>query len=88
MFVHIFLFLNRGSNTIWGKAASIRESNQGLGVYKENFAKYHVPKRPILLAGTGVWKKRFCSMWVYSDYPKSLISRINEVYVFFNKISL
>ena len=23
-----------------------------------------------------------------SDYPKSLISRINEVYVFFNKISL
>ena len=24
----------------------------------------------------------------YSDYPKSLISRINEVYVFFNKISL
>ena len=24
----------------------------------------------------------------YSDYPKSLISRINEDYVFFNKISL
>ena len=24
----------------------------------------------------------------YSDYPKSLISRINFVYVFFNKISL
>ena len=24
----------------------------------------------------------------YSDYPKSLISRINEVYIFFNKISL
>ena len=24
----------------------------------------------------------------YSDYPKSLISRINEVYVFFSKISL
>ena len=24
----------------------------------------------------------------FSDYPKSLISRINEVYVFFNKISL
>ena len=23
----------------------------------------------------------------YSDYPKSLISRLNEVYVFFNKIS-
>ena len=29
-------------------------------------------------------------MWVqpYSDYPKSLISRINEAYVSFNKISL
>ena len=25
---------------------------------------------------------------VFSDYPKSLIVRINEVYVFFNKISL
>ena len=24
----------------------------------------------------------------YSGYPKSLISRINEVYVFFNKLSL
>ena len=24
----------------------------------------------------------------YSDYPKSLISRINEVVFFFNKISL
>ena len=34
----------------------------------------------------------FCNTWVqpihFSDYPKSLISRINEVYVFFNKISL
>ena len=35
----------------------------------------------------------FCSIYGfssikidYSDYPKSLISRINEVYVFFNKI--
>ena len=24
----------------------------------------------------------------FSDYPKGLISRINEVYVFFNKISV
>ena len=37
---------------------------------------------------------KYCSMWVcsikigYSDYPKSLISRINEVYLFFNKLSL
>ena len=31
----------------------------------------------------------FCSMWVqlYSDYLKSLSSRIHDVYVFFNKVS-
>ena len=45
-------------------------------------------------ASTGVWKISsvacgFSSIIIdYSDYPKSLISRINEVYVFFNKISL
>ena len=47
-----------------------------------------------MLAGTGVWKISsvacgFSSFKIdYSDYPKSLISRINEVYFFFNKISL
>ena len=51
-------------------------------------------KKKILLSGTGVWKISsvacgFSSIKIYySDYPKSLISRINEVYVFFNKISL
>ena len=57
----------------------------------------HVPNSSILLAGTGVWE--ICSVACgfssikidYSNYPKSLISRINEVYVavvffFFNKI--
>ena len=53
-------------------------------------------KSSILLAGTGVWKISsvaygFSSIKIdYSDYLKSLISRINEineVYVF-NKISL
>ena len=50
-------------------------------------------KGSILLAGTGVWKIssvacRFSSIKIdYSDYPKSLISRINEVF-FFNKIAL
>ena len=45
-------------------------------------------KGSILLAGTGVWKISsvacgFSSIKIdYSDYPKSLISRINEVYVF------
>ena len=52
-----------------------------------------VPKSSILFARSGVWKIRsvacgFNSIKIeYSDYPKSLISRINEVYVFFNKIS-
>ena len=42
----------------------------------------------------GVWKISsvpcgFSSIKIdYSDYPKSLISRINESNVFFNKISL
>ena len=51
----------------------------------------YVPKRSILLARTGVWKissiaRGFSSIKIdYSDYPKSLVSRINEVYVFFQK---
>ena len=41
------------------------------------FTLYYVPKSYILLAGTGV----FSSIKIdYSDYPKSFISRINEVY--------
>ena len=49
---------------------------------------YYVPKSSILLAGTGIWKISsvacgFSSIKnYYSDYPKSLISRINEVFVF------
>ena len=45
-------------------------------------------KTPILLAGTGIWKISsvacgFSSIKIdYSDYPKSLISRIREVYLF------
>ena len=39
-----------------GKSATIRESNHGLGVCKEHYAKYYVPKSSILLAVTGVWK--------------------------------
>ena len=51
-----------------------------------------VLKSYILLAGMGVWKISsvaygFSSQIDYSDDPRSLISRINEVYVFFNKIS-
>ena len=53
-------------------------------------------KISILLAGTGVWKISSVACGLspikieYSDYLKSLISRIyvNDVYVFFNKILL
>ena len=53
----------------------------------------YVPKSSILLTGTGVWKVSsvacgFSSIKIeYSDYPKSLIGRINEVFVFSDKIS-
>ena len=54
----------------------------------------YVPKSSNLLAGTGVQKISsvacgFSSIkidyFMYSDYPKSLISRINEDYVFFQQ---
>ena len=54
----------------------------------------HSTKSSILFAGNGAVKIssvacRFSSVKMdYSDNPKSLVSRKNEVYVFFNKISL
>ena len=75
-------------NSHSGKPASIRDSNHGSGVCKEHYVWCYVPKSPILLAETCVWKVNsvacgFSSMNIdYSDYPKSLISRINEVGVF------
>ena len=77
-----------------GKSATIRESNHGSGVCKEHYTYYYVPKSSILFAGTGQGKigsvaSGFSSIKIdYSDYPKSLIRRINEVYVLFNQISL
>ena len=77
-----------------GKSVTIRESNHDSGVYKEHNAWNYEPKSSILLAGTGVWKISsvacgFSSFkFDYYDYQKSLIGRINEVYGFFNKISL
>ena len=73
------------------KSATIPESNHGSGVCKENYAYYYVPKSFNLLAGTGVWKISsvacgFSSIKIdYFDYSKSVISRINEVYVFLIK---
>ena len=47
---------------------------------------YYVPKSSFLSAGTGVWKissVACVSIKIdYSDYLKSLISRINEAYAF------
>ena len=67
-----------------GKSVTIRESNHASGVYKEHYAKYYVPKSSILLAGTGVWKIHY----VACGFSSIKISRINEVCVFLNKISL
>ena len=84
-----YALLSRGleySCTPFGK---VRESNHGSGVCKEDCAKYYVPKSSILLAGTGIWKISseacgFRSIKIdYSDYQKSLISRINEVFFIF-----
>ena len=53
-------------------------------VYVRNITR-SIPKSSILLAGTGVWKISsvacgFSSIKIdYSDYIKSIISRINEV---------
>ena len=54
----------------------------------------YLPKSSVLFAGNGTVKISsvacgFSPVKIdYSDYLKSLISRIIEVYVFFNKISL
>ena len=64
-----------------------------LGVCKEYYAKYYVQKSSILFAENGAVKISsvacgFSPVQIhYSDYPKSVISRINEVY-FFHKISI
>ena len=68
-----------------GKSGTIPVSNQASGVSKSHYAQYYVRKSTILLAWTGVRK---ISSVAFSEYPKSFISRINEFYVFFNKISL
>ena len=71
-----------------GKSATIRESNHASDVCKVHYAYYYVPKSSIFLTGTDVWKISsvacgFSSNKIdYCDYQKSLISRINEVYVF------
>ena len=75
-----------------GKPSKIPESNQASGVRKSHYASYYVRKSSILLAGTCLRKISsvacgFSPIEIhFSDYRISLISSINEVYVFFNKI--
>ena len=63
-------------------------------VYVRGITRSTMYQKLYFLAGIGVWKIisvacGFSSIYIdYSDYPKSLISKINEIYVFFNKISL
>ena len=70
------------------KSATNSKIESWLGVCKEHYVWYYVPKSSILLAGSCVWQiisvaDGFSSIKInYSDYPKSLISRINKVYVF------
>ena len=77
-----------------GKSGTIQESNQASGVCKAHYAEYYARKSSMLLGETGVTKISsvacaFSPIKIhFSDYPKGLISRINEVYVFFNKISV
>ena len=74
-----------------GKPGTIRESSQASGVRK---AQYYVQKCSILLARTGVRNISsvacgFSPIKIdFSYYPKSLISRMNEVYVFLNAIAI
>ena len=76
-----------------GKNGTIRELNQASRV-RNNYVYYYVRKSSILLAGKGIRKISFLECKILalvksmSEYLKSLISRINEVYVFFNKITL
>ena len=73
-----------------GKSVTIRESNQASGV------RVVLCTKKLHFVGRN-WHKenKFCSICgfrpiksILSDNPKSLISRINEVYACFNKISL
>ena len=76
-----------------GKSGTIRESNK-VSVNVRRIMQSTMYETTPFLAGTGVRKISsvacgFNTIKIhFSDYPKSPISRINEVYVFFNKISL
>ena len=74
-----------------GKSGTIRKSNQASGVPYAHYALYYVQKSSILVARIGIWKISSLACGCspikiqFSEYPKNLISRINDGYVFFNK---
>ena len=86
-------FFKHSPQEFFIREAMIRFSNCGTGVCKEHYAYYYEPKSSILFAGNGPVKIssaacRFSPVKIdYSDYLKSFVSRIDEVY-FFHKISL
>ena len=64
-----------------GKFRTIPESNQVSGVHVGGILVVLCTKKLHFVSWNWLGK-------ISADYPKSLISSINEVYVIFNKISL
>ena len=80
------------------KSCTIRESNQASGIVRR-ITHCTMYKKLYFVSRNGHKVNKFYSMWVqppgfspikinFSDYLESLVSRINKVFVFFNKISL
>ena len=71
-----------------GKSGTIRESNQASGERKAHYVQLYARKSSILLAETSVRKISSVAIGYspikihFSDYLKSLISRVNEACVF------
>ena len=81
------------NKVIWESPPQFENRIMARMYVRSNMHSIMYQKAPFLIAGSGVWKISsvacgFSSIKIdYSNYPKSLISRINEVYVF-NKILL
>ena len=79
----IWQYLYHSENSV-----TIRESRKGALRVVLCTKKLHFVSRNLRVEISSVACGFSSTKIDYSDYPKSLISRINEVYVFFNKISL
>ena len=84
----LLLLVSQGNVQLFKPVQYIQESPPQFenGIMARVYVR-SITRSTILLAVTGVWKMNsvacgFSSIKIdYSDYPKSLISRINEVYV-------